>query len=290
MKTHLYLIAILTRGLLAISLASTGRADDPSAVDEAQAESKKLNDFIEKSIDWYEILPSADSRTSLRPQPVLRWRNVARGQAGEAMMVIWCQHGRPEVMASIFPWEGRLHHEFGSLSRAASLVARDKGAVVWSPNAPGIKFEDVPDAPEPAETAAARMRQMKSLAERFRATMTGWKGDNSDREELRLLPRPLYRYDLNGSTADNPNLQDGALFGFVMGTDPEVVMLLEAVSRDGRSLWQYAFARATSGGLEARLDGKVVWVAEKYPANRVPTSPQLTLGRPLAEQVPPAGR
>ncbi len=113
--------------------------------------------------------------------------------------------------------------------------------------------------------------------------MTGWKGDNSDREELRLLPRPLYRYDLKDSQAANPTLQDGALFGFVMGTDPEVVLLLEAVSRDGRSVWQYAFARATSGGLEAKLDGKVVWVAEKYPSTTGLTNRQLTLARPLAE-------
>ena len=120
-------------------------------------------------------------------------------------------------------------------------------------------------------------------SEEFRATMTGWKGDNSDREELRLLPRPLYRYDIKEPSEVNPNLQDGALLGFVMGTDPEVVMVLEAVSRDGRSVWQYAFARATSGGLEARLDGKVVWVAEKYPGNRGPNNPQLTLGRPLEE-------
>jgi hypothetical protein len=280
---YLRLIAMLAGGFLATTLSPNARADDPPAVDESQTETKRLNEFIEKSIDWYEILPSADSTAPLRPQPVLRWRNVARGQAGEAMMVIWCQHGRPEVLASIFPWEGMLYHEFGSLSRGAKLVARDKSAVLWTPNAPGVKFEDIPDAPEPAETAAARLRQIKALAERFKGTMTGWKGDNSDREELRLLPRPLYRYDLKDSKEADPNLVDGALFGFVMGTDPEIVMVLEAVKRDGRSQWQYAFARATSGGLEARLDGKVVWVAEKYPANLRPFSPQVTLGRPLAQ-------
>ena len=283
MKTHLCLIASWACGSLAIASAPTCQADDPPAVDDSQAETKKLNDFIEKSIDWYEVLPSADSRTPLRPQPVLRWRNAARGQEGGAMLVIWCEHGRPEAMASIYPWRGELMHEFGSLSRAAKLVARDKDAVVWSPRTPGIKFEDVPDAPEPADTAAARLRQMKSVADRFRATMTGWNGNDSDREELRLLPRPLFRYDLKDSKEAHPHLQDGALLGFVMGTDPEAVMLLEAVSRDGRSLWQYAFARATSGGLEAKLDGKVVWVAEKYPPNLGPTNPQLTLGRPLAQ-------
>ena len=273
----------VTWGLVALALASIGSADDSPDVEDSQAQTKELNEVIERSIDWYEVLPSADAKTPLRPQPVLRWRNVARGQVGEAMMVIWCDHGRPSAMASIFPWEGMLQHEFGLLSRSAELVTRDKGAVVWSPNTPGIKFEDFPDAPEPSDSATARLRQMKSLAERFQATMTGWKGDNSDREELRLLPRPLYRYDLKDSKVDHPDLEDGALMGFVMGTDPEVVLVLEAVSRNRRSVWQYAFARATSGGLEAKLDGRVVWVAEKYPGNRGPGNPQMTLSRPLAE-------
>ena len=33
------------------------------------------------------------------------------------------------------------------------------------------------------------------LAEQFQSTMLGWKADNTDREELRLLSRPLFRYE-----------------------------------------------------------------------------------------------
>lgn len=279
------------RGLLAVVLScslmtATGvqfvRAQAPSG-EGAQVEAKRLNERIENSVDWYEIFPDADSKELLKPQPVLRWRNVARGQAGEAMMVFWAWHGRPVAMASIFPWEGRLHHEFGSLSRAASLVARDGGNVVWSPNAPGVEFKDVPEAPEPADTPVARLRQMRSIAGRFSATMTGWKGDNSDREELRLLPRPLIRYDLKDAVSVHPNLVDGAAYGFAMGTDPEVVLLLEAITVGGEARWQYGCARATSGGVEARLEGKVVWIGPKYPYALGKMHPQATLGRPLEE-------
>ena len=42
------------------------------------ADAKKLNELIEKSVGWYDVLPSADATTALAPQPVLRWRNVAR--------------------------------------------------------------------------------------------------------------------------------------------------------------------------------------------------------------------
>jgi hypothetical protein len=258
-------------------------ADEESTGNEAQVEAKRLNERIEKSVDWYDVYPDVDSKEPLKPQPVLRWRNVARGQAGEAMMVFWAWHGRPVAMASIFPWEGRLHHEFGSLSRTARLVARDRDTIVWSPDAPGVEFHDVPDGPEPADNPAMRLRQMRSIAERFSSTMTGWKGDNSDREELRLLPRPLMRYDLKDAKSVYPDLVDGAAYAFAMGTDPEVVLVLEAVASAGEMRWQYGLARATSGGLEARLEGKVVWVAEKYPPNRVRNYPQITLGRPLDE-------
>ena len=43
-----------------------------------------------------------------------------------------------------------------------------------------------------------------------------------------------------------------------------MLLLLEAVAEDERPpSWQYAFARATSGGLEAQLDGKLVWKVEQ---------------------------
>jgi hypothetical protein len=272
----------MTTGVLlaACRIQSLAADDEVPAID-PQDETKKLSERIEKSIDWYEVLPDISAKTALKPLPVMRWRNVARGQDGEAMMVVWAHHGRPVAMASIFPWEGFLCHEFGSLSRQARLVARDGSAVVWSPNSAGLEFKNVPDAAAPGESPTARLRQMKTIAERFKGTMTGWKGDNADREELRLLLRPLYRYELKEAKEANPNLLDGALFAFVMGTDPEIILILEAVGPANEAVWQYAFARATSGGLEAKLDGAVVWTADKFPANRVPTNPQVTLRRPI---------
>jgi len=283
MRRSLLLIPALILALQIFIHAPAGRGEDPAPADDTQEETKKLNELIEKSVDWYDVAVDPSFRNPLVPKPVLRWRNVQRKQDGEAMMVIWCHHGRPEAMASIYPWLGNLHHEFGSLARTSRILARDRGSVVWDPNTAGVEFHDLPDGPEPAESPVARLRQMKSIAERFSATMTGWKGDNSDREELRLLPRALYRYELKDALGPYPDLHDGALFAFVLGTDPEVVLVIEAIRRGDEKVWQYAFARATSGGLEARLDGKKVWVGEKFPANRNHTSPQITLGRPIPQ-------
>jgi hypothetical protein len=244
-------------------------------------EPRKVNDQIEKAVHWYDVLPAEDSTFRLVPQPVLRWRNVVRGQEGEAMLVVWSHNGRPAAMASIYPWQGKMLHEFDSLSREKKLIARDKDRVIWSPKTAGLEFKDVPNAPSPAKTHPERLRQMKLIAGRFKATMTGWQADDTDQEELRLLPRPLYRYDLKNAKDPDPNLLDGALFAYVQGTDPEVVLILEAIGTAEKSAWQYAFARATSGGLEVKLGREVVWTAKKHPAHRIPTLPHFTMERAL---------
>lgn len=103
---------------------------------------------------------------------------------------------------------------------------------------------------------------MKSLARDFRTTLLGWNADDSDREELRMLPRPVYRYE-----TDPKGPLDGAIFAFVQGTDPEAFLLLEAARAGGEGdreyEWRYALARRTSGRMETRYRGQVVWTAER---------------------------
>jgi hypothetical protein len=71
------------------------------------------------------------------------------------------------------------------------------------------------------------------------------------------------------------------VFAFVQGTDPEAILLLQAVRQDGRPRWQCAFARATTGGLEARLDTRVVWAVECLVGETAPLTPQMTVRHPL---------
>lgn len=270
---------------LVVGMAASGvwGADPPGKEDVPPDEPKRLNETIEKSVNWYDVLPEAGA-DPLPPKPVMRWRNVARGQAGEAMMVVWPHNGRPVAVASIYPWQGRICHEFDSLSPGNKLTARDKGVVIWAPGAAGVEFKGVPGGPRPAKTPAERLRQMKAIAERFKATMTGWRGDDADREELRLLPRPLYRYELAAAKDPDPNVLDGGLFAYVQGTDPEVLLVLEAAGAEGKADWQYALVRSTSGGLEVKLGNEVVWAAEKYPANRNPKLPHFTMQKALEKE------
>ena len=83
------------------------------------------------------------------------------------------------------------------------------------------------------------------------------------------MQQPIYRYE-----CDERDLLDGALFAFVQGTNSEALLMLEAVptGSDGKDFeWDFAFARRTSGWLEARYGDQVIWKAEKNPEWRDPT-------------------
>jgi hypothetical protein len=237
--------------------------------------------MVKDSIGWYQMFTDKRASKAMTPQAVLHWRNPTRGtQEADGTLVLWLNNGRPEASASIYPFEGELVHEFVSLSREAKLVGRHEDRTIWSPRTPGVVFTEIPRALAPAPTPAGRLKQMKALSDRFKVTMTGWRHDKSDREELRLLPKPIYRDASTEGPGQDASRIDGCALAFVQGTDPEAILLLEAVRLDGKPRWQYAFARATAAGLEARLDGSIVWVAD-VPAPNSPTEPQLTLRRPL---------
>lgn len=272
-------------GLAVVALIQSvqaGAGDDRSA-DEASARNQQIKEQMEASAKWYEVLPSAEASTPLTPQVAMRWINATRGRDAQDFMLLWVHDGRPVATASVFPFDRDLCHEVCSLSRNAELIARDGGGTVWAPKSAGVKFQDMPDAPAPAETAKLRLTQMKSLAARFTATLTGWKENESDTEVLRLLPSPLYRYDIPAGTETHPDLRDGALFAFVQGTDPEVLLLVEAVAPGDRLRWQYAFARATSGGLEARRGDELVWKVARSTNTTSRTDPEITFRRPLED-------
>jgi hypothetical protein len=277
-STSTLCVAVVATVILALRISA---ADEPGAPQSER--DKKVQLLIDATAERYRLRPTSDAQAPLEPQVALRWRNPTRGGQANAILVLWVHDGRPAAAASAYAL-GQLRHEFVSLSRTAGLVAHDGDKLVWSPTVAGVRFQEVTDAPIPAETPVARLRQMKGLVQRFSATLTGWKSSESKHEELRLLPQPLYRYDLKAAETTHPELRDGAVFAFVQGTDPEALLLLEAVAAGDRPAgWQYAFARATSGGLEAQLDGKLVWRVEQLFDDKSITHPQIVLRTVIPE-------
>lgn len=105
----------------------------------------------------------------------------------------------------------------------------------------------------------------------------------TDQTELRLMSQPIYRF-----AADKSGIIDGALFAFAEGTDPEALLLLEAVRGAGESLaWRYTLARMTSRPIEVKVDDRSIWSAEGYWANpRSPSDPYVEIIRGLYPAAP----
>lgn len=193
----------------------------------------------------------------LKPHTVLRWPNPVRG-VPDGATAIWTDQGRPHLVYCIWTnQQQQIGLAAGPLSSIPTFVEFN-GRMVWPPKRTDqllTDFRDIPDAPAPAKTSRQRLLQMKRLAQRFKAKAA----DQADAEAFRLLPTPIYRYEIpaDGSKKSlaEPTVLDGGIFAFVHGTDPETLLLIEARSSATGSRWQYsAAARGVAVGLS--LDGK----------------------------------
>ncbi len=259
--------------LAALTLAVLQQANPPpAATPDNQAEARQARAGAELEIAGYKftlLVGSAGSEAELTapPQPVLRWTNQLRRRFyGD--VYVWTHQGRPEAIASInhvFSERQAMEAELHSLSLSRLKLERS-GQTVWEPAGPGIELRPIPAAGPPADSPAARLRQMQACAEQFSASSQA--GD--DRWQLRLLPRPIFRY-----ASTDPQVLDGALYAFVKGTDPDVLLVMEARRSGEKPQWQYAVVRLTGTKLRAAHSGKEVWHVEALSSKAI-HDPQAT--------------
>ncbi|MDR3636284.1 MAG: hypothetical protein P4L84_20950 [Isosphaeraceae bacterium] len=209
---------------------------------------------MKRSAEAYQITLNTEPprRLELRMEPVLRWSNPLRITSDGAVF-LWLSEGRPEVIASFYQFQRNgmtaEDHEFQSLA-TTGLTATRGDSDVWFPRDPGVTLAPIPDAPAPAGTPAERLRQMRALAREFRAFLDR----PNNKSELRLLSQPLFRYETRRA-----DLSDGALFSFVLTTDPEVLLLIEARPYEGKLAWHYALTRMSMMELRVERKGTTVW-------------------------------
>jgi hypothetical protein len=202
----------------------------------------------------------------LRADPIFRL-NIPVTKVRDSAIFLWTddETGRPEATIQMFrDPSGIWLQDWTSLS-TGPIVANHGTRELWRPR-PGVEFRPVPNAPAPAATAQARLRQLHALVEQFSATDdflgAGW-------SDLRLLPKPWLRYGKAGS-----GVEDGALFAFVLGTDPEVVLMIESrPDPAGRLRWEYGLAPMTSFEVKAFWKGKQVWTLPWRKASKDTTDP-----------------
>jgi hypothetical protein len=271
--------ALLALCTIAMAVDMPGAATLQQPAEGSKNSPMTLRGLIDSTLLEFVLLGGPQLDEPLEIAARLRWDNNSRGSEG-GLTAVYARQGRPEAVVCVYPWSGLLVHDFSSLShgRVAGRLANEP---FWETDRRGVEFRDIPDAEIPAASRAARLRQMKELARaRFGGTLVGWKPDDSDRQELRLLPRPLYRYAESTAGA-----VDGAVFAYAMGVDPELLLLLEAVADSSGTHWEYSFVRRTSGELQGRLDRTVVWTAARYPHTDDPRGLDRGVTRPLPEHL-----
>jgi hypothetical protein len=237
---------------LSLVLGLLSQAKEP-AVDTKDDDAPARLAYMKDSVTPYSVRPieSGAAPFKLQPEPMFRLNNAVSGVKDGAIFLWTGDLGRPEAAIQVFRIpNGWWLHEFTSLS-TGPFVTRAGSTVAWRPSRPGLEFKPVPEAPKPGATPEQRLRQMSAMARDFSAD------DNFESKAwntLRLLPRPLLRYGKAGA-----KVEDGALFGFVLGTDPEVFLMLEArPGKDGLE-WQYALAPMTCYQVKGSWKGKEVW-------------------------------
>ncbi len=203
--------------------------------------------------------PKFVSKLTVVPEPLLRFTNPVSGLQDGAFLVWQSETGRPMVGAQVFLTNEDLWiHEFQSLATVPLKVTRDETSI-WEPNRAGVEVKLVPDAPAPAARPVQRLVQMRQIANRF-SVADEFEG-RKQTDKLRLMAKPLVRFG-----ADGTDTIDGTLFVHAHGTDPELMIVIEALKVNGEYRWHYSLSPMTGYALEAMLDDEPVWeVAWRQP-------------------------
>jgi hypothetical protein len=250
--------------LLLSSVSAAPAQEDPRA--------KERLELMRAAVASLELEPSdASPKAALTfsSQPLLRYSDPTRGgvgvrseAAGNVLLDagVWRlgTEGRPTALVTIEIYQAPdgarvMAYEFLSLSETRFSLKHRSEKVRWDPAGPALEWKELPDAPRPAATAAARLTQMRQLARRFTAT----ERINDAPIECRLLAQPIDRYQ---SAAQK--VADGAIFAYANGTNPELGVVLES---DGER-WRYGVVRLTSAEASVTLDGRQVASFDRFSA------------------------
>ena len=197
----------------------------------------------------------------LESNPLFRYDDVPRGYLDGA---VWRLGGKGRPFAIVTT---ELHPRYGMQSSGKNnpkivydlLSFHERGFsssspdVSWSPVESATEMKRIVKlAPKVADSDTKRLIQLRQLARRFLAYQhVKEEGFGDERVVLRLLPKNIDRYQPTQNEKS-----DGAIFLFVNGRMPGILMLLET---DGEH-WQYGFARLSAPSImSVALDGDNVW-------------------------------
>jgi hypothetical protein len=238
--------------------------DDDASADENVAKSDERAATLARLtniVESYSISMGGESNEPLEliKPPVLHYSDQI-SPVTDGLVFVWTKAGRPEAVMGLHPGtQGHTWIEFKSLSQSPLTAVRN-GRTEWRPRTPGVEFQPLPGTPAPDETEAKRLTQMRSLLRSFTASV---QGPHIGRQQLRLLPQPLFRY-----AQPERGVLDGGLFAFVLSTNPELLLVVEVQVIEGKPQWVYSIARFTGRETELRLNDQPIWPSAELPSTR----------------------
>jgi hypothetical protein len=259
--------------LLGLALPATG---DDRDREEADAAAKLCADELTRWKLTADGVPLDNPK-----EPVLRWTNPAAGRV-YGNTYLWLQNGRPVATGCLFrnfhPWD-TFNGELVALT-GTKLVAKRDDQVKWQPKGEW-KWHPLPGAAAPAATPGQRLVQMKSLMGEFVVELLDKRNELRGEDQTpRLLPRPLHRYE-----AEQTKTLDGALFAFVLGTDPELLVLVEADTAAAKPEWRCGVGRMNRDAIRLKRKAETVWEAASL-RQHTPEDPYYFFGLPRKDSKP----
>lgn len=205
------------------------------------------------------LASDAEKLVEMIDRPVLSFGDSARANQNGSVWVFG-KKGRPLAFIELYKGtERNANWVHAATFTGKELIVMKTPSGQWKPaklQSEPVAFGDA--APSEAKETQ-RLRQARELARRFTAHEF-WDPDNS-RSELRLLAQPVHRY-----SDEQQELRDGAAFMIAHGTNPEVILLIEAIGKDLKTArWHYSLARLGSAEMHVELDGKEVWKCSRAP-------------------------
>ena len=281
-KLFPWILIVLWFTIGGIEFVHDANAAEPKSDDVTKAESQTSAELATAEVAlWkFRLTKEPTRELTLVTTPILRWTNPVVGRVYGTVYVV-TDDGRPQAIVSPYKWftpYTGMDIECRSLASTDIEGIRDQKSV-WSTSKPGVEWKPVPGDPAVGKTAAERQRQMKQLAREFTAELLDTRAKESgDDQELRQMTQPVYHYE-----SPTHHVLEGGVFAFVIATDPELFLVLEAVESQGTSVWRYGLARMNSDKLAVKFRNKEIWGVDRisYEVYRDPKQPFFGLVVPL---------
>ena len=158
---------------LPLTLLALLTQSDNQRGDEA-ARQERLQYMKDRAAEFTLLGEGGREPLKLKEESVLRWTNPERERGTwDGATFLWLDGQRPVAAISfgIRRPKDAVFREHTSLTQSP-LICRKGDAAVWSPQTGGGAPRVMPAAPPPAQSAAGRLTQMRSLARRFSAACT----------------------------------------------------------------------------------------------------------------------